>query len=55
LEPKHNVSLYGCSGTVDGIRGDHLVLAPPYIVSKEEIDILVDTLAKVLEEIFASL
>ncbi|CAI7644943.1 unnamed protein product [Penicillium bialowiezense] len=55
LEPKHSVSLYGCSGTVDGIRGDHLVLAPPYIVTKEEIDILVDTLAKVLEEIFASL
>jgi adenosylmethionine-8-amino-7-oxononanoate aminotransferase len=55
LEPNHSVSLYGCSGTVDGIRGDHLVLAPPYIVSKEEIDILVNTLANVLEEIFASL
>ncbi|CAG8120217.1 unnamed protein product [Penicillium olsonii] len=54
LEPKHSVSLYGSSGTVDGIRGDHLVLAPPYIVSKEEIDILVNTLSNVLEEIFAT-
>lgn len=55
LEAKHAVSLYGCSGTVDGIRGDHLVLAPPYITSKEEIDILVNTLVNVLQEIFASL
>ncbi|KAJ5779942.1 Pyridoxal phosphate-dependent transferase major region subdomain 2 [Penicillium paradoxum] len=55
LQPEYSVSLYGCSGTVDGIRGDHLVLAPPYIVSKEEIDILVDTLEKILEDVFSSL
>lgn len=55
LEPKHGVSLYGSSGTVDGIRGDHLILAPPYTVSKEEVDILVSTLARVLEEVFASI
>jgi adenosylmethionine-8-amino-7-oxononanoate aminotransferase len=40
---------------VDGIKGDHLVLAPPYIVSKEEIDIIVDTLEKIMKEVFASL
>jgi len=55
LQPEYSVSLYGCSGTVDGIKGDHLVLAPPYIVSKEEIDIIVDTLEKVMKEVFASL
>ncbi|KAJ5249632.1 hypothetical protein N7489_000042 [Penicillium chrysogenum] len=55
LQPEHSVSLYGCSGTVDGIKGDHLVLAPPYIVSKEEIDIIVDTLEKIMKEVFASL
>lgn len=55
LEPEHSISLYGCSGTVDGTKGDHLILAPPYIVSKEEIDIIVDTLEKVLKEVFATL
>jgi Adenosylmethionine-8-amino-7-oxononanoate aminotransferase len=40
---------------VDGIKGDHLILAPPYIVSKEEIDIIVNTLDKVMEEVFTSL
>ncbi|KAJ5552011.1 hypothetical protein N7535_000043 [Penicillium sp. DV-2018c] len=55
LQSEYSVSLYGCSGTVDGIKGDHIVLAPPFIVSKTEIDILVDTLEKVLKEVFASL
>ncbi|KAJ5131534.1 Pyridoxal phosphate-dependent transferase major region subdomain 2 [Penicillium bovifimosum] len=55
LEPEYSVSLYGCSGTVDGIKGDHLVLAPPFVVSKTEIDLLVDTLEKVLKDVFASL
>lgn len=40
---------------MDGIRGDHVLLAPPYIVSKEEIDLIVDTFARVLEEVFAEL
>jgi adenosylmethionine-8-amino-7-oxononanoate aminotransferase len=55
LQPEYSVSLYGCPGTVDGIKGDHLILAPAYIVSKAEIDIIVDTLEKVLEEVFATL
>ncbi|KAJ5286617.1 Pyridoxal phosphate-dependent transferase major region subdomain 2 [Penicillium angulare] len=52
LCPEFAISLYGCSGTVDGISGDHVILAPPYIVSKEEIDIIVDVTAKVLEAVF---
>ena len=55
LQPEHSVSLYGCSGTVDGIKGDHVILAPPYIVSKEEIDVIVDTLEKVMKDVFAVL
>ncbi|KAJ5746885.1 uncharacterized protein N7511_008581 [Penicillium nucicola] len=55
LQSEHSVSLYGSSGTVDGIKGDHLILAPAYVVSKGEIDIIVDTLEKVLEEVFATL
>ena len=55
LKKEHAVSFYGCSGTVDGIRGDHVVLAPPYIVTKAEIDILVDTLDKVLTIVLAEL
>ncbi|KAJ6121177.1 Pyridoxal phosphate-dependent transferase major region subdomain 2 [Penicillium sp. IBT 18751x] len=55
LQPEFAVSFYGSPGTVDGIRGDHVLLAPPYIVSKEEIDTIVDVLARVLAEVFAEL
>jgi len=55
LQPEHAISLYGCTGTVDGIKGDHVLLAPPYIVSKEEIDTIVAVMARVLDEVFAEL
>lgn len=55
MQPEYAISLYGCTGTVDGIRGDHIVLAPPYNVSKEEIDMIVDTTASVLADVFAGL
>jgi adenosylmethionine-8-amino-7-oxononanoate aminotransferase len=53
LKPEHAISLYASSGTADGIRGDHVILAPPYNVTKEEIDIIVETTRKVVNEVFA--
>jgi len=45
---------YPSSGTADGDNGDHVLLAPPYIVNAREIDEIVDkldaALAAVLEE-----
>ncbi|KAJ5712110.1 hypothetical protein N7488_006266 [Penicillium malachiteum] len=55
LQPEYAISLYGSPGTADGVRGDHVILAPPYIVSKEEIDIIVDVAVKVLDEVFKGL
>jgi hypothetical protein len=52
LNPDYAISLYAASGTVDGTRGDHVLLAPPYNVSKEEIDIIVDTTARVIDRVF---
>ena len=55
LRPEYAISLYGSPGTVDGVRGDHVILAPPYIVSKEEIDIIVDVTVKVINEVVEEL
>lgn len=55
LRPEYSISLYGCSGTVDGIRGDHVILAPPYNVSKDEIDIIVNVFEKVLASVLKEL
>lgn len=37
---------------MDGIRGDHIILAPPFNVTKEEIDFIVETTVKVVEDVF---
>jgi adenosylmethionine-8-amino-7-oxononanoate aminotransferase len=37
---------YPMGGTVDGVRGDHVLLAPPYIVEAAQIEELVDKLAR---------
>lgn len=55
MEPSNSISLYAAAGCVDGIRGDHILLAPPYNVSKEEIDIIVDTAGSVIRGVFAEL
>ncbi|KAJ5991734.1 hypothetical protein N7451_007458 [Penicillium sp. IBT 35674x] len=52
---EHSLSLYGNPGTVDGVRGDHVLLSPPFTVSKEEIDLIVDGAAKVLAEVLHEL
>ncbi|MFP5406488.1 MAG: aminotransferase class III-fold pyridoxal phosphate-dependent enzyme, partial [Gammaproteobacteria bacterium] len=41
--------VYPMGGTIDGRIGDHVLLAPPFIVSDEELDILVDRLGEAVD------
>lgn len=45
---------YPMKGTVDGQRGDHVLLAPPFIISDAELDELVAILATALDTSLAS-
>jgi adenosylmethionine-8-amino-7-oxononanoate aminotransferase len=36
--------VYPMGGTIDGVRGDHVLLAPPFIVSEGHIDAIVERL-----------
>lgn len=36
---------YPMGGTIDGVRGDHVLLAPPYIIQPDEVDQIVERLA----------
>jgi adenosylmethionine-8-amino-7-oxononanoate aminotransferase len=36
-------------GTLDGERGDHVLLAPPFICSEAELDLIVERLAAAIE------
>jgi adenosylmethionine-8-amino-7-oxononanoate aminotransferase len=45
--------IYAMGGTIDGQRGDHLVLAPPYIVTEAELEVIVERLAAALDAALA--
>ena len=39
---------YPAGGTIDGRHGDHVLLAPPFIMSEDEMDLLVDRLDRAI-------
>ena len=39
---------YPSSGNVDGIQGDHVLLAPPYIITTDEIALVIERLDKAI-------
>jgi len=41
---KNGLAIYPMGGTVDGLHGDHILLAPPFIASEAHLDELVDKL-----------
>jgi adenosylmethionine-8-amino-7-oxononanoate aminotransferase len=43
------LACYPMGGTVDGKRGDHAILAPPYIVDAAQIDTVVERFADAVE------
>jgi len=46
---------YPMAGTIDGVEGHHILLAPPFIISDQQIDELVDKLALSLDQVFGQL
>lgn len=41
---------YPMGGTIDGVRGDHVLLAPPFIVSDSELDEITDRLGNAIDD-----
>lgn len=46
--------IYSMGGTVDGVRGDHVMLAPPFIVDAAQIDTIVERLGDAVDGALAS-
>ena len=46
--------VYPMGGTIDGRRGDHVLLAPPFIVTEAEIDEIVSRLALAIDSAIAA-
>jgi adenosylmethionine-8-amino-7-oxononanoate aminotransferase len=51
---ERGLGCYPSGGTVDGQRGDHVLLAPPYITAPGEIDEIVDILGEAVDAAIAS-
>lgn len=47
---KNGVVVYPGKGTIDGIEGDHILIAPSFTITKEEIEFIVDIVAKSIKE-----
>jgi len=45
---EHGLMCYPMGGTVDGVRGDHVLVAPPFVLEVEQLDELVDKLGRAL-------
>jgi adenosylmethionine-8-amino-7-oxononanoate aminotransferase len=49
------LACYPAGGTVDGHSGDHVLLAPPYIATASDIDLIVDRLGAAVEDALKSI
>lgn len=45
---------YPMSGTIDGKHGDHILLAPPFIITEEEMGQLVEMLAGAMDDVLGA-
>ena len=48
---ERGLMVYGMGGTIDGRRGDHVLLAPPYILAQEHEDELVEKLVAAIRAV----
>jgi len=46
--------VYPMGGTIDGLNGDHVLLAPPFIVNEGQVDVIVDRLGDAIDAAIAS-
>ncbi|OBT85172.1 hypothetical protein VE02_05612 [Pseudogymnoascus sp. 03VT05] len=47
------ITFYHGQGTVDGVNGDHVLVAPTYIIRGDEVDYIVHQLASVVDTFFS--
>jgi adenosylmethionine-8-amino-7-oxononanoate aminotransferase len=48
------ILLYPGRGSADGVEGDHVMIAPPYVVTEEQIEVIVETLGRAIQRASAA-
>jgi adenosylmethionine-8-amino-7-oxononanoate aminotransferase len=49
----HGLMVYPMGGTIDGVRGDHVLLAPPFVATETDLDRIVERLARATDAALA--
>ncbi|KAG7119438.1 Aminotransferase like protein [Verticillium longisporum] len=52
LTEPYGITVYPGAGTVDGYSGDHIILAPPYTITDSDVDLLVESVTKLIRHFF---
>jgi adenosylmethionine-8-amino-7-oxononanoate aminotransferase len=52
---ERGLAVYPMGGTIDGRQGDHVLIAPPYIVTAADVDTIVDRLGAAVDAALAEL
>ncbi|HUH40420.1 MAG TPA: aminotransferase class III-fold pyridoxal phosphate-dependent enzyme, partial [Castellaniella sp.] len=47
----NGLMIYPMGGTIDGVHGDHILLAPPFICTAADIDEIVERLARTVQDV----
>jgi len=50
---EEGIVCYPTGGCIDGVRGDHVVLAPPFILADAQVDEIVDKLSRTVDRAVA--
>lgn len=48
---ERDLMVYPMGGTVDGVRGDHILIAPPFIITERDVETILDRLAGAVEAV----
>ncbi|KAK7748803.1 hypothetical protein SLS53_000827 [Cytospora paraplurivora] len=53
LTDRYSMMIYPGAGTADGVNGDHIILAPPYTVTAEDVEYIVATVSRIVVDYFS--
>lgn len=55
ISPQFDMTLFPGAGSVDGIQGDHIILAPPFNITDKDVEHIVIVVASVINKVFSKM
>lgn len=55
LEKGYDICLFSATGSIDGRMGDHVLLAPPFIITRLDAEEIVRRVGRVVDSVFAEI